>query len=347
MLYLNPKGLAVLFFFIVNVLISPSLIATPLFAPQYSVFSRDGSQLISVNAAGNEIVKQHARTGKVSKRIPLKLVAGSALLAPTPDGFKLLAVHAKGIDVIHNGTGKKLRTLPHPSGRYDWKGLPIQQNTDGSLLAIPSIRQSSPKIYLIHTGSGKIIRTLNLVEKNKRWKPRTRIGSIGFSANKRLLAYTLYHHKKGTLILYDINKQQVILRLDMPITPPVDKEMMSFSQNNQMLVISGKKKKSITLVDLQKKKQHTLPYPHSHFVNFTPDNKHLLIIQPSKQRLTMRNIKTGKQTLHIFASKMSGNIATIVQSYNKARLALPLISASQNEAAVFILINGVTGAVVH
>ncbi len=171
------KELIALCILITGWLVSPILSAKtppPSFVAQHSVFSRDGSQLIYVmNNPHKEIIKQQARTGKIIKRTPFKLAVNSSLLTPTPDGFKLLAAHAKGIDVIHNGTGKVLRTLPHPSGRYDWKGQTIKQNSDGSLLAIPSLRNAAPKIYLIHTGSGKIIRTISLIQQGKRWNPHS------------------------------------------------------------------------------------------------------------------------------------------------------------------------------
>ena len=168
LLIAQKKKIIISSFFIIGLILTTLLDAkTPLpsYAAQYSVFSGDGSQLIYVSAMGTEIIKIQVKTEKIIKRIPFKLTTGSTLLAPTPDGFKLLAVHSKGIDVIHNGTGKVLRTLPHPSGQYDWRGSVIQQNSDGSLLAIPSMRNSSPKIYLIHTGSGKIIRQIKLLQR--------------------------------------------------------------------------------------------------------------------------------------------------------------------------------------
>jgi hypothetical protein len=92
---------------------------------------------------------------------------------------------------------------------------------------------------------------------------------------------------------------------------------------------------------------NTLHYPNSHFVNFTADNKNLLIIQPYKQRLIFRNIITGKQTLHKLAINPPANAAAIIQSVNKAWLAVPMASASANDTTPFLLINGKTGAVVY
>jgi hypothetical protein len=272
---------------------------------------------------------------------------GSTLLAPTPDGFKLLAVHANGIDVIHNGTGKVLRTLPHPSGRYDWKGLPIKQNIDGSLLAIPSLRQAAPKIYLIHTGTGKIIRTINLVKNGQRWTPSTIIGSIGFSDNKRLLAYTLYHGGKGTLFLYDISKQQAVTGIGITNTTDTLQEMLHFNRNNKKIVISAINQHYITLVDIEKRTQKTLAYSYSCFADFSADNKRLFIVQSHKNLITIKYLVTGKQQQLKLPQHTVGHFSTVTQGYNKALLALPLHRLSAKDASPFLVINTRTGKVLR
>lgn len=337
--------------FIISLLMNSALIAQPMlsYAAQYSVFSRDGSQLIYVSSHPKEIIKQQAKTGNIIKRIPLKLSANSALLAPTPDGFKLLAAHAQGIDVIHNGTGKVLRTLPHPSGRYDWKGQTIQQNSNGSLLAIPSLRSGVPNIYLIHTGSGKIIRTISLTQKGKRWNPNNNIGSFGFSHHNRLFAYMLYHNGKPTLHLYDINRQKALMHLDIPITSYADTtgEMIHFNQNNTKLIISGVNQKNITLVDIVKKTTIALNYPYVSFSNFSVDNKNLLMVQPYKQRLIFRNLNTGKHQWHKLPVIKKGAVSTVIQSANKAWLALPIQVSLRKSSKRFLLIDARTGKALH
>ncbi len=325
--------------FIIGLMLTSLLDArTPLpsYAAQYSVFSRDGSQLIYVNTIGTEIIKIQVKTAKIIKRIPFKLTTGSTLLAPTPDGFKLLAVHAKGIDVIHNGTGKVLRTLPHPSGRYDWRGSVIQQNSDGSLLAIPAMRNASPKIYLIHTGSGKIIRQIKLLQHGK-------IGSIGFSQNKRLLAYTQYSHKKLTLYLYDISQQKQRMRMDIITAGDPYQEMIYFNQNNQQLVISGVNQKTVKLIDIKHKTIKQLPYPYSSFTDFSADNKSLLIIQPHKKTLTLRNIATGKQQINRLSANKTDYLPAVIQRRNKTLLALPKRNPKRKEAESFLWVDTRTG----
>lgn len=319
----------------------------PAFAPQMSVFSRNGAQLIFVNAVGNEIITQHTLTGKIIKRTPFTLAAGSTLLAPTPDGFKLLAAHAKGIDVIHNGTGKVLRTLPHPSGRYDWKGLAIKQNADGSLLAIPSLRNTAPKIYLIHTGTGKIIRTINLVNNAQRWRSDTKIGSLGFSDNKRFLAYTLYRQGNAILSLYDINQQKAMGDIEIKHTTKTAQETLHFNRNNNKIVISGIHQRHISVLDLKKKTQNLLTYPYSCFTHFSADNKSLLIIQPYKNSIILRNIATGKQQQHTLPRDTAHAFASVIQSNNKAFLALALRSASLKDVARFLVINAQTRKVLR
>jgi hypothetical protein len=312
-------------------------------SPQYSVFSRDGSQLIFVNAAGNEIIKQHARTGKIIKRIPFKLAAGSRLLAPTPDGFKLLAVHSRGIDVIHNGMGTVLRTLPHPSGRYDWQGRPIQQNLDGTLLAIPSLRNAQPKIYLIHTGTGKIIRTIKLSALGGKWHPSNSIGSFGFSASQSLLAYTLYTQGKSTLYLYDINKQNIKMQIDMGRVTKGRHETLHFDRQNKQLLISASTQPHIKLVDFQQKTIKKLHYPQTSYANFSIDNKNLLIIQPYKNLVILRNLTTGRQQQYKLSAKKTDYLPIIIQSSKKALLALPLRPSAAKAPQQFLLINGRSG----
>ena len=347
------KNLLALYILISGLLISSILSAKtppPSFAAQHSVFSRDGSQLIYViNNPHKEIVKQQARTGKIIKRTPFKLAANSTLLAPTPDGFKLLAAHAKGIDVIHNGTGKVLRTLPHPSGRYDWKGQTIKQNSDGSLLAISSLRNATPKIYLIHTGSGKIIRTISLIQQGKRWNPYSSIGSFGFSDNKRLLAYMLYSNGKPTLHLYDISRQKALMSIDIPLIGYADTtyEMIHFNQSNTKIIISSVNQKTIKLVDIAKKTVSQLNYPYASFASFNIDNKSLLIVQPRRKLLTFKNLSTGKQQQHKLPDIKKGYISNVIQSSNKAWLALPIRSNLRKKAKQFLLINARTGKVLY
>ena len=313
---------------------------TPSYSAQHSVFSRDGSQLIYVNSLAKEIVKIQTKTGRIIKRIPFKLANGSTLLAPTPDGFKLLSVHSKGIDVIHNGTGKVLRTLPHPSGRYDWRGMVTQQNYDGSLLAIPSIRNTNPKIYLIHTGTGKIIRQIKLSQRGK-------IDSIRFSDNKRLLAYTQYSKDGRKIYLYDINQQKQRMSLNIKYSGNTYREMIHFNQNNKKLLISGINQTAIQLIDIDKQTVTTLNYPYSSFTNFSADNKNLVIVQPHRNTITMRNLTTGKQQINRLSTSKSDYFPVIIQSSSKAVLALPKRSLKRKETDSFLWINAQTGKVFH
>lgn len=339
----NNKKIAIIFILIIGLFITSLLSAKPFLpfhSPQYSVFSHDGSQLIYVNSLGKEIIKIQAKTGRIIKRIPLKLATGAKLLAPTPDGFKLLSVHARGIDVIHNGTGKVLRTLPHPSGQYDWRGMVSQQNSDGSLLAIPAIRSKTPKIYLIHTGTGKIIRQIKLAQQGN-------IGSIGFSKNKRLLAYTQHSNGKRKLYLYNINQQKQLLNIDLKNKGDVNGEIIHFNLNNKKLLISSIKQTTIKLIDIDKQTITELNYPYSAFTNFTADNKSVLVVQPHRNTVTIRHLATGKQQINRLSASKTDYLPLIIQSSNKAVLALPKRSPKPKETNVFLWIDGRTGKALH
>ncbi len=338
---LKQKKSVVSFITIMVLLLTSPLFANPPFYnAQYSVFSRDGSQLIYVNSLGNEIIKIQVKTEKIIKRTPLKLGAGSQLLAPTPDGFKLLAVHAKGIDVIHNGTGKILRTLPHPSGHYDWRGMISQQNNSGTLLAIPSLRNTKAKIYLIHTGSGKIIRSIPLAQRGK-------IGSIAFNSNNRLLAYTQLNNRKSTLYLYDINQQKQLINLAIKGATNAYQEKLYFDRNNKKLLLSGIKQKTVKLIDIDKQVVIELNYPYSNFANFSADGKNLVILQAQKNTLIIRNLATGKQQVNKLSNNQSDIFPIIIQNPSKTLLALPKKMTKGEKIYSFLWINGQTGKVLH
>lgn len=89
-------SLFLFFSFSLVTLAAPALYAMPV---EQLVFSRDKSQLVYV--LDNEIIKRSIATGKILNKTPFTLANNATLFAPTVDGFKLLAAHTKGIDVIH------------------------------------------------------------------------------------------------------------------------------------------------------------------------------------------------------------------------------------------------------
>ena len=180
--------------------------AAPFYADNIT-FNKAATQLIYTNPKANTLTAIDARTGKVLRKIDIKLPAKTLTIGATPDGFKLLYLSVKGLSVIHNGTGKVLRTLAHPRGyQAVYKRHLMAQNTNGSLIAIPYLKGGKATIFAIHTGSGKVINQLALPLSQQAKKP---IEAIAFSVNNRLLAYTRHSvDERGrigsTLHIYDL-----------------------------------------------------------------------------------------------------------------------------------------------
>ncbi len=114
---------------------------SPLPPPSAHLFTLDKTNSTLSYLIGGTIVKINAKSGKLIKRIPIKSSEFYVPFVSTPDGYKLLVKSPKGIDVIHNGTGKILRTLSHPNNTQDW-WIPPVISGDSVLMAIAAKEQS-------------------------------------------------------------------------------------------------------------------------------------------------------------------------------------------------------------
>lgn len=308
------------------------------------VFSRDKTQLVYV--VDDDIVKMSTATGKIVKKTPFILAHNAKLFAPTVDGLKLLSVHEKGVDVLHNGLGKLLRTLPHPTGKYVWQNQPVQQNASGTLLAISVPQQTLPQIYLIHTGTGKVIRKLAVIEKGELWNAAGKVGAIGFSPDKRLLAYTRYVANKAILQLYDINQQKKLFSVAINIAIAGKEQVIHFSRDGKHLLISSPQASSVQLVDLQQQMVTNLNHARCHFAGFSADDKHLLCFQAAKKQMLVHVLATGKVQRHSLptaATQELGVYKHTVQSADRTLLALALNAKQPENVEHFLLIDGNTG----
>ena len=346
-----------LIFFItifITILLGQYVNATPppsRFSAKFPVFSKDNSKLIYLHSQNNShaynIIHLSTQTGDVIKNVPVKVSNNFIPFAATPDGFKLLAKNAHGIGVIHNGTGKVLRTLPHPSKIRDWRFTPVQSH-DGVLLAIPSIGPQLQQLYLIHTGSGKVIRTIPI---SKKLSPNALpiIRAVGFNHNRHVLAYLQRDEKNSTLHIYDIYQQKEMLSIKMP-KPYYDYGDISFSQNGQYLLFRTYGKKGITLLDLRQKTAKILQYDFSTYAGFTPDNKNIIIIQPFANSISIQNLTTGliKRTAFVF-DKDEGKFGEeeVIPSADKKLLALPYATYDYKKMDRFLVLDGNTGKLIR
>ena len=145
----------------------------PLFSLNDVVISSDNKRLVYYRADLSDpkapyIIRNiDLQTGKTLTlaTVQKQIVNGLKPFGLMPDADKLLLLDEQGIDIIHNKTGKLLRTLPVPVKNYIQNNLlsyPLQKaalSKKGNLLALPdwSWGAKKPTVYLINTGSKKIM----------------------------------------------------------------------------------------------------------------------------------------------------------------------------------------------
>jgi len=321
------------------------------FKAEYPVFSRNNSQLVYISYPYDwnkaKIIKMNSKNGAIIKSVPLKLNPKTKIFAATPDGFKFLATTPKGIAVIHNGTGKVLRTLPYPAKRY-FDADAFRQSDDGVLLAMPAISPNSRKIYVIHTGSGKLMHTVDLL-KGEKWTRYPSIRGMGFSPRRRYLAYVYEApFKELTLHVYDLYKKIETLRLKIS-SEQNHEGKIQFSKNGNYLIFSGRNMKQLTLVDLKKHSLQTLKLGYSSFSGFTPDDQNLILVQSYKKQILLNNIKTGKKTKIPLKFERKDGVydGNIIQSADRTLLALPLRARDYKKMNNFLLINAQNGRILR
>ena len=321
------------------------------FTAKHPIFSKDNTKLIYLNSQNNrhayKIIQMNTKTGKVIKTVPVKSLNGLSAFAATPDGFKVLAMNPHGFGVIHNGTGKLLRMLPHPSKIKDWRFTPVQSH-DGVLLAIPSIGPPAQKIFLIHTGSGKVIRSIDVSSKKKTADFLPIIRSIGFNQDRHKVAYLQQDKNSSSLHIYDIYQENEILIIKLP-KPYYDYGKITFSKNGQNILLYNYGTKGITLVDIIKQSVKTLNYDNSSFVGFTADDKNIIIIQPFANSVSIQNIATGVVKRHSIKLKTNeGDYGwRTVQSADRTKLALPFKTQNYAKIDRFLILDGNMGQLIR
>lgn len=355
---INKFRLIKILLFISTLFLSQYLLAkAPIktYSAKYPVFSRDNSQLVYLSStssymewAKTTIVKMSTKDGSILKSVPLKLESAIKPFAATPDGFKILATTPKGIAVIHNGTGKTLRTLPYPANNQNRYPKLWQQSGDGVLLAIPQLSPKSRKIDIIHTGSGKLMYTVDLL-KGEKWTRYPTIRGIGFSPKRRYIAYVFQASRSSTLHVYDLYKKTEIMRLKITgeNRDSLEQGKIQFSKNGNWLIFSGNNLKEIALIDVKKKSLKILKTGYSSFSGFTPDDQNLILVQAYKKRIVVRNIQTGKEYRRpIMFDVKNGTFGAgmnIIQSADRSLLALPITTNDFKNINKFLLINGRNG----
>jgi len=337
--------------FIFFIALANTTIASPLFYADNITFNKAATQLIYTNPKADTLTAIDTRTGKVLRKIAIKLPPNALMIGATPDGFKLLYLSAKGLSVIHNGTGKVLRTLAHPRAyQAVYKRHLMAQNTNGSLIAIPYTKNGKTTLFMMHTGSGKIINQLALPPSRYAKNP---IEAIAFSLNNRLLAYTRHSaDDKGrlgsTLHIYDLyakKELQSIFLLNHRYKSKIDTKQspsnrIQFSQDGQKLVLSFQNK--VTLLD--RKTEHFKDYPARNSDAVFSANSQSVIYKSHVNNATLMviNVRSGKaQKIPAYADSNKQTLA-LVQSLDKRLIVLPILKQKSDKAS-FLIFNGQTG----
>ncbi len=326
----------------------------PSYTAQFSVFSKNNNQIIYLkNQPQSEIIKMSTVNGSIIKRIPFDPKASNPALIPfaaTPDGFKLLAFSPEGIAVIHNGTGKTLRTLPYParSAPYTYYARSIHrelfiQSDDGVLLSIPN--PDNQHIDLIHTGSGKLLHKIDLLN-NEAGITDPVLKGIAFNKKRNLIAYEVSSRRNGktTLQIYDLYKKQNIFNIIIE-QPHSNADTLRFSKDQKWILLNNINGKDIKLVDISNSLVKSLPFQYSSFASFIASSDNIVVVQPYEQSYSVWNIRTEKKVTKPLPSQQYG--WKVTQSADGSRLALPYQSANFHDVDKLLIINAKSGNVLR
>ncbi|RVU85751.1 WD40 repeat domain-containing protein [Leucothrix sargassi] len=173
-------------------------------------FSNDSSQLLyllNTNSGGKAVIKAvNAMTGEAQGTTLLSL--NQRILGFTPDGFKTAVLEPKGLSILHNKTGKVLRTLKVPplqwANQYAAKGAITNKSGTAQLFHSANKRVLS----VVHTGNGRVLAQVTLTVGTLR--------AMGISQDGRHIAYVQdLASNQSQLHLYDTYQKKVIKRLDI------------------------------------------------------------------------------------------------------------------------------------
>ena len=315
---------------------------------EHLAFSNDSRQILYIS---NRIAAQgtrsttpqihfiNAQNGQPANNTELALNPQKQLVMGfTPDGFKLAVLEAKGLSILHNKTGKTLRTLPVPAlprpvTRYR-PSLAIT-NASGSQQLFHAPNQN--KLNMIHTGNGKNLASISL--------PKQQLLSMGVSPNGRIVAFLMaVSGAKHQLNLYDSYQKKVITTLDLPSQklPPLSKAIAFSADGKQAFAGS-------LLVNLDTKKVTPFPAtPRTTAAIFTPNNRYLLIPHGNNQLLRYDLIKQQKKVINLKLPAYCGTSDSYDISPNRAWLAIGSFCFNGPEKADFIsILNAHTGEFVR
>ena len=206
-------------------------------------FSKNSSQILYITNRFREGLRSpkpvirfiHSQSGMPMSSTKLSIDPQRQLIMGfTPDGFKLAMLEEKGLSIIHNQTGKTLRTLPVPNlpnPAIHYRPLQAITNATGSQQVFKAYRKD--RLNVIHTGNGKVIGTMEL--------PSGLYRTHGISEDGRILVYLMQgENNQNELHLYDIYTKRVLNTLYIPdIRKKPDYRPIVLSPDNKFAVVES------------------------------------------------------------------------------------------------------------
>ena len=180
-------------------------------AIQQVAFSNDSSQVLylsNFSAAKASMVNfVSLKTGETTATTQLSVK--TRIMGFTPDGFKTAVLEPKGLSILHNKTGKVLRTLKVPSLPWpnQYAAGPAITNKSGTAQLFHSANKRM--LNVVHTGNGRVLAAIKL--------PVGTLSAMGITQDGRTVAYVLdVSAAKRQLHLYDTYQKKVTKSLDLP-----------------------------------------------------------------------------------------------------------------------------------
>ncbi|MEZ5537877.1 MAG: hypothetical protein R3F02_19920 [Thiolinea sp.] len=300
---------------------------------QHLVISPDNQRLVYARPAGQQsmlIRSIDTRTGNILSTARTDKPPHITFFGFTPDADKLLGFDSttKGIPVIHNKTGKTLRTLPEPRTGYAKEYASSQPvlSPDGSLLALVDERHSpEPLAYLVNTGSKKLLHTIPLP------KPLLR-HSVAFSHDGKTLFWLARTQDTMQLQRYHFYQQKALPPLSLSSAYQTDVRLHA-GPNGRYALLHDRSK--LAIVDLTTGQEHTYPNQPQGMIQFadfiSPQHYGLLLNtrNGNQQVYQWVTVNLKNQQKQVFTLPLRQTAGSITLSKNRRQLAV----STQEKAA--------------
>ena len=236
---------------------------------QQVAFSHDSSQVLYLSnyatAKASTVNFVSLKTGEVTGTTQLSVK--DRIMGFTPDGFKTAVLEPKGLSILHNKTGKVLRTLKVPSLPWpnQYAAGPAITNKSGTAQLFHSANKRV--LNVVHTGNGRVLAAIKL--------PAGTLSAMGISQNGRTVAYVqIISAANSQLHLYDTYQKKVTKRLDLVTQPSqsLTVDTISFGAKGKYL-LAGTKLVDLTTDSITQitRSDDTVP------ATFTPNGRFLLV----------------------------------------------------------------------